>query len=77
MHFVSGPARYVVEASGSPVDENSNGLLRQYFPKKTELSDCSQAQLNAVARNSTAALDEHLAVCHHQRHSPSLLRRPV
>lgn len=29
--------------------ENSNGLLRQYFPKGTELSGYTQAQLNAVA----------------------------
>jgi IS30 family transposase len=31
-------------------NENTNGLLRQYFPKQTELSGYSQAQLNAVAR---------------------------
>jgi transposase, IS30 family len=31
-------------------NENTNGLLRQYFPKYTELSGFSQAQLNAVAR---------------------------
>jgi IS30 family transposase len=31
-------------------NENTNGLLRQYFPKGTELSGFSQAQLNAVAR---------------------------
>jgi IS30 family transposase len=31
-------------------NENTNGLLRQYFPKNTELSGYSQAQLNAVAR---------------------------
>jgi len=31
-------------------NENTNGLLRQYFPKGTELSGYSQAQLNAVAR---------------------------
>jgi IS30 family transposase len=31
-------------------NENTNGLLRQYFPKRTDLSGYSQAQLNAVAR---------------------------
>ena len=31
-------------------NENMNGLLRQYFPKGTNLSAYSQAKLNAVAR---------------------------
>lgn len=31
-------------------NENTNGLLRQYFPKGIDLSAYSQAQLNAVAR---------------------------
>lgn len=30
-------------------NENTNGLLRQYFPKSTDLSGYSQAQLNKIA----------------------------
>jgi len=30
-------------------NENTNGLLRQYFPKKTDLTDYSQSDLNQVA----------------------------
>jgi len=31
-------------------NENTNGLLRQYFPKGMDLSDIHQSKLNAVAR---------------------------
>jgi IS30 family transposase len=31
-------------------NENTNGLLRQYFPKGRDLAPLSQAQLNAIAR---------------------------
>lgn len=30
--------------------ENTNGLLRQYFPKGIDLSGYSQSQLSAIAR---------------------------
>jgi IS30 family transposase len=30
-------------------NENTNGLLRQYFPKGQDLTDVSQAQLDEVA----------------------------
>src|SRR5277367_2627154 len=31
-------------------NENTNGLLRQYLPKGTNISGISQLQLNAIAR---------------------------
>ena len=31
-------------------NENTNRLLRQYFPKGTDLSACSQAELSRTAR---------------------------
>jgi len=31
-------------------NENTNGLLRQYFPKGTDISTYSQAKLNGIAR---------------------------
>lgn len=38
-------------------NENSNGLLRQYFPKNLDLSTVTRADLAAVARELNARLD--------------------
>jgi IS30 family transposase len=42
-------------------NENTNGLLRQYFPKGIDLSDTSQSKVNAIARRLNERPRETLA----------------
>src|SRR5262249_43066539 len=50
-------------------NENTNGLLRQYFPKRAEISHYTQPELHAVAAQLTEDLDKPSASRHHHKHS--------
>src|SRR5205085_811701 len=50
-------------------NENTNGLLRQYFPKRTEIAHYSQADLDAVAAQLNGRPRQPSAGRHHHKHS--------
>ena len=58
-------------------NENTNGLLRQYFPKGIDLSGYSQAKLTAVARRLNERPEKHLISKHPLNDFTNLLHRPV
>jgi IS30 family transposase len=60
-------------------NEQINGLLRQYFPKRMDLSNVHQNHLNAIARRDGSMNDQE-KLCdtiHQQKNLTNVLRRPV
>jgi hypothetical protein len=58
-------------------NENTNGLLRQYFPKGANLASHTRAHLDAVAANSTADHAKRSAGTPQLSASQSCWRQPV
>ena len=58
-------------------NENTNGLLRYYFPKRTNLSVRSQEHLDAVARQLTSGHARRWSSQLRQKHLMHVLHRPV
>jgi len=58
-------------------NENTNGLLRQYFPRKTDLSGYSQADLDKVALRLNRRPGKPWALKPRRVNSKPVLHRPV
>ena len=58
-------------------NENTNGLLRQYFPKRTEIAHFSQADLDAVAAELNGRPRQTLGWRHHHKHSTKRCDEPL
>ena len=58
-------------------NENTNGLLRQYFPKGMDLSNVHQNRLNAVARRLNERPRETYNFTRRQKNLVNALHRPV
>jgi IS30 family transposase len=51
-------------------NENTNGLLRQYLPRRLDFRTLTQADFDTIAQSSTNALDKPSGSRHHRKHSP-------
>jgi len=58
-------------------NENTNGLLRQYFPSGLALSTYSQHDLDVIALRLNNRHGRHLDSSRHELESPVLFQRPA